>query len=150
MAKRFRQPKPWIPKNPKKYKGDPTKIISRSSWELRTFKWLDDNENVLEWSSEEIVIPYYSPVDNKMHRYFPDVYAKFKVSNNRIKTYLIEIKPEYQVKEPEIKKRITKQYINEVCTYAVNTAKWKAARQYCLDRSWEFKIITEMDLFRNE
>lgn len=147
MKRRFPKPRAWIPKNTEKYAGDPTKIVSRSSWELRTFKWLDENPSVLEWSSEEIVIPYKSPVDNKIHRYFPDVYARFKTSDNRTKTYLIEIKPEYQVKPPEIKKNITKRYVTEVCTYAVNDAKWRAAREYCLDRKWEFKVITEKDLF---
>jgi hypothetical protein len=144
---RYPKPRSWTPRNIEKYVGDYTKIVSRSSWELRTFKWLDDNPNVLEWSSEEIAIPYKSPVDKKLHRYFPDIYARFKTSDNRTKTYLIEIKPEYQSIEPKMKKRITKQYINEVCTYAVNQEKWRAAREYCLDRKWEFIVITEKDLF---
>ena len=138
-SKRYPKPIKFTPKNPNKYRGDYSNIISRSSWELRVFKWLDNNPSVLEWNSEEIVIPYLSPVDNKFHRYFPDVWVKIKGSDNRIKTYLIEIKPEYQIQEPEVKKRITKQYITEVCTYAINQAKWKAAREYCLDRKWEFK-----------
>ena len=133
-------------KNPDKYRGDHTKIVYRSSWELRVFKYLDDNPNVLEWSSEEIIIPYKSPVDNKFHRYFPDIWVRMKGNDGRIKTRLIEIKPETQSKEPEVKKRITKRYITEVCTYAINQAKWKAAREYCLDRKWEFMVLTEKDL----
>lgn len=133
-------------KNPGKYKGDFDNIVYRSSWELRVFKWLDDNVNVLEWASEEIVIPYVSPVDNKFHRYFPDIFARIKTADGRIRNYLIEIKPHCQATEPEIKKTITKRYITEVCTYAVNQAKWKAAKQYCLDRKWEFKVLTEKDL----
>jgi predicted nucleotidyltransferase len=144
---RYPKPRSWTPRNIDKYVGDHTKIVSRSSWELRTFKWLDDNPNVLEWSSEEIAIAYRSPVDKKLHRYFPDIYAKFKTSDNRTKTYLIEIKPEYQANEPKIKKNITKQYVNEVCTYVINQEKWRAATEYCLDRKWEFKVITEKDLF---
>jgi hypothetical protein len=143
---RYPKPRKWVPKNKTKYKGDWDNIISRSSWELRVFKWMDDNPSVLEWASEECVIPYKSPVDNKLHRYFPDVWAKVKGVDGRIKTYLLEIKPEYQANAPEVKKRITKQYITEVCTYAINQAKWKAAREYCMDRKWEFKVLTEKDL----
>ena len=136
----------YLVKNPQKYKGDATNVVYRSSWELRVFKWMDDNPNVIEWASEECVIPYKSPVDNKMHRYFPDIWAKIYGIDGRTKTYLIEIKPEAQANEPAIKKKITKQYINEVCTYAINQAKWKAAREFCLDRRWEFKVLTEKDL----
>lgn len=136
----------FTPKNKSKYKGNCENIIARSSWELKVFKWLDDNPNIIEWSSEEIVIPYKSPIDNKFHRYFPDVFMKVRNSNNRVKNYLVEIKPERQTREPVVKKRITKQYITEVCTWGVNEAKWKAAREYCLDRDWEFRFLTEKDL----
>lgn len=136
----------YIPKNPNKYRGNASNIVYRSSWELRVFKWMDDNPSVLEWASEECVIPYKSPVDKKLHRYFPDIWAKVLGVDGRTKTYLIEIKPEAQTNEPKVKKKITKQYITEVCTYAINQAKWKAAREYCLDRKWEFKILTEKDL----
>ena len=137
----------YIPKNPKKYNGNVSNIKYRSSWELRVFKYMDDKPHVLEWSSEEVVIPYRSPVDTKLHRYFPDIWARMIGEDGRTKTYLIEIKPEAQANEPKIKKRITKQYITEVCTYAINQAKWKAAREYCLDRHWEFIVLTEKDLF---
>ena len=136
----------YSPKNPEKYRGDANNIVYRSSWELRVFKWMDDNAYVLEWASEECVIPYKSPVDNKYHRYFPDIWARISGADGRTKTYLLEIKPAAQATEPKIKKRVTKQYINEVCTWGINQAKWKAAREYCLDRSWEFKVLTEHDL----
>jgi hypothetical protein len=145
MARNYKQGI-YTPKNPKKYRGDSNNIVYRSSWELRVFKWMDDNEYVLEWASEECVIPYKSPVDNKYHRYFPDIWARISGSDGRTKTYLLEIKPAAQATEPKVKKRITKQYINEVCTWGINQAKWKAAREYCLDRSWEFKVLTEKDL----
>lgn len=145
MARNYKQGI-YPPKNPSKYKGNANNIVYRSSWELRVFKWMDDNPSVLEWASEECVIPYKSPVDQKLHRYFPDIWAKVKGADGRIKTYLLEIKPEYQANAPEVKKRITKQYITEVCTYAINSAKWKAAREYCMERKWEFKILTEKDL----
>ena len=136
----------FTPKNPKKYKGDPTNIIFRSLWELRVFKWLDENTNILEWSSEEIAIPYISPVDNRYHRYFPDILMKSKMKDGSVKTLMLEIKPYNQTQEPEVKKRKTKRYITEVVTWAVNDAKWKAAREYCADRNWEFKLITENEL----
>lgn len=136
----------FTPKNPKKYMGDPTNIIYRSLWELKFFKYLDETEHVIAWSSEEMYIPYISPVDNRMHRYFPDVVMKAKQKDNTIKTFIIEIKPKAQTKEPEVQKRKTKKYITEVVTWGVNQAKWKAAEEYCADRKWVFKIITEDEL----
>ena len=91
--------------------------------------------------SEEIIIPYISPVDGKRHRYFPDFYVK--IANRK---YLVEVKPMKQTKEPNTQKRVTKKYISEVTTWAVNKAKWKAAEEFCLDQGWEFKIITEKEL----
>jgi len=108
--------------------------------------WLDKNPSVIEWSSESIVIPYHSPVDGRMHRYFPDFFVKVKDKNNKVRTMIIEIKPDAQTKPPQPRKRITKQYINEVTTWGVNEAKWKAAQEYCADRKWEFQILTENDL----
>jgi hypothetical protein len=135
----------YRPSYPKKYKGDPTNIIYRSLWELKFMKYCDLNENILEWGSEEIIIPYRSPVDNRYHRYFPDFYIKARTSTG-VKRYIIEIKPQNQVDEPKVQKKRTKKYINEVVTYAVNQAKWSAAREYCADKQWEFKILTEKDL----
>jgi hypothetical protein len=136
----------FIPKNTNKYLGDPTNIFFRSLWERRVMVHLDDNPNVLHWSSEEIVIPYVSPVDNRWHRYFPDFLVKVKNKDGDIQTIILEVKPEKQSVPPKIKKRITKQYIQEVATYGVNEAKWKAAVEYCEDRNWKFKVITEKNL----
>ena len=86
----------FTPKNPQKYKGDPKNIIYRSSWEVKVMKYLDDHPGVIWWGSEELVIPYWSPVDNKKHRYFPDFVAKIKQKNGMIKTFVIEVKPEAQ------------------------------------------------------
>lgn len=133
----------FTPINPRKYKGDPTNIIYRSSWEKRVMKWLDSSPNIVQWSSEEIIVPYKSPADGKFHRYFVDFYAQVKAGDGKLKSYLLEVKPKKQAEQPQVKMRITKQYINEVVTYAVNQAKWKAATEYCLDRGWEFKVITE-------
>jgi len=136
----------FTPSNPQKYVGDPNNIIYRSSWECKMMNWLDKNPEIISWASEELIIPYKSPSDNKWHRYFPDFLVKVKTKSGTLKTMLIEVKPKKQTVSPEPKKRVTKQYVNEVVTYGINQAKWKAATEYCLDRGWEFKIITEEDL----
>jgi hypothetical protein len=133
----------FIPKNPKKYIGDSNNIIYRSSWECKVMSWLDRTDSILSWASEELIIPYVSPVDNRVHRYFPDFLVKVKTKDGKNKTMLIEVKPKKQTVEPVIRKRVTKQFINEVTTYAVNQAKWKAATEFCLDRGWEFMLMTE-------
>lgn len=133
-------------RNVEKYMGDPSNVIYRSSWELKFLNWCDNNPSVVSFSSEEIVIPYKSPVDGKYHRYFVDFMIKIRTKDDITKTYLVEIKPKKQTMPPEQKQRITKQYITEVVTWGINQAKWKAASEYCLDRGWEFKILSEKDL----
>ena len=137
----------YKPSFPKKYKGDPNNIICRSSWERKFCHWCDLNESVLEWGSEEFWIPYRSPVDNKVHRYFPDFIIKVREQNGDIKTYVIEVKPKKQTLPPKQRSRVTKSYLHECRTYAVNQAKWSAVKEWCADRLLEFKIITEEDLF---
>jgi len=134
------------PKNPKKYIGDSNNIVYRSSWECRVMNWFDQNEDIISWASEELIVPYKSPIDNRFHRYFPDFIVKVKTRDGTMKTLMIEVKPKKQTIPPEPRKRITKQYVTEVTTYGVNQAKWKAAQEYCLDRGWEFKIMTEEHL----
>ena len=136
----------YKPSYPKKYKGDPTNIIYRSLWERKLMKYLDLNENVLEWQSEEFCIPYRSPIDNKIHRYFPDFFIKYRDTSGRIKSSLIEVKPLRQCSPPPKPKRQTKKYLNEAYEYAKNQAKWEAAREFCKDRMWEFKVMTEKEL----
>ena len=136
----------YKPSYPSKYKGDPTNIICRSSWERKFCRYCDLNENILEWGSEEFWIPYLSPVDNRVHRYFPDFIMKVKESTGKVKTYVVEVKPKKQTKPPVKKSRVTKSYLYEYKTYAVNQAKWKAATEFCEDRLIEFKIITEEEL----
>ena len=136
----------YQPSYPKKYKGDPTNIIYRSLWERKFMVYCDNNQNILEWGSEEIVVPYRSPLDNRYHRYFPDFYIKVKESSGKIKKMNIEIKPQKQCVEPKVQKRKTKAYIYEVVEYAKNQAKWKAAEEWCLDRGYEFKVLTENEL----
>jgi len=136
----------YKPSYPEKYKGDPTNIICRSSWERKFCIYCDKNENILEWGSEEIALPYRSPLDNKIHRYFPDFYVKVRETNGSIKKMLIEIKPKKQCVEPKVQKKKTKGYIYEVKEYVKNQAKWEAAKEFCEDRQWEFKVITEDQL----
>ena len=136
----------YKPSYPQKYKGDPTNIIYRSLWERKFMVYCDNNERILEWGSEEIALPYRSPIDNRVHRYFPDFYIKVKESTGEIKKYLIEIKPLKQLSPPPKPKRQTKQYLYEAYEYAKNQAKWKAAREFCEDRQWQFKVITEKEL----
>jgi len=130
----------YKPKNISKYKGDYRKIFHRSGLELKFMRYLDGNDSVLKWSSEEIVIPYRSPIDGKVHRYFPDFWVKTPQGET-----LIEIKPKIQTKPPKPKPN-RRRFIREVKTWGVNEAKWKAAMAYCESRNWNWKIITEVDL----
>ena len=136
----------YYPSFPRKYKGDPTNIIYRSLWERKFMVYCDKNAMILEWGSEEIALPYISPHDSRVHRYFPDFYIKVQENTGKIKRYLIEVKPLKQTTKPKRPKRQTKGYIREAFEYARNQAKWKAAREYCADRMWEFKVITEKEL----
>jgi hypothetical protein len=137
---------PFRPKNPQKYKGDPTKIIYRSLWELRMMRYFDSTDAVLEWSSEEVIIPYRSPKDRKLHRYFPDFVVKLKEANGNINILMIEVKPLVQTKEPINNSKHPRRYLKEVMTYGINLAKWKAAQEFCADRGWQFKIFTEKEI----
>ena len=135
----------YKPENPRKYKGDYRNIICRSSWERKFCRWCDLNESILEWGSEEFFIPYRAP-DGRVRRYFPDFIMKVKETNGEVKTYVIEVKPLKQTRPPKKRKRVTKSYIYECTTYAVNQAKWKAADEWCKDHKIEFKIITDKEL----
>lgn len=138
------------PKNAGKYRGNPSNIVYRSGWELKLMMHLDNHPDVLEWASEEIVIPYRSPLDGKIHRYFPDFYVKKRGVDGKIESLIIEVKPAAQVMQPVLQesknKKPNRRYIKEVATYAVNQAKWKAATEYCLDRQWKFMLMTEKEL----
>jgi len=107
---------------------------------------LDDDPSVVSWGSEEIVIPYISPIDGKVHRYFVD-FIVTRINSKGIKnTILIEVKPKSQTQPPKVPSKKTKKYLNEVFTWGVNEAKWKYATEYCKDRGWEFVIMTEVEL----
>lgn len=146
MSRPYPKPRLWTPKNPSKYKGDVNNIWVRSSWEEKLMRWMDTNPNVIEYSSEELRIPYISPIDNRYHNYYPDMVAKIK-SKDKIITYVIEVKPFNQTIEPKVRKRMTKQYIHEVYTWGINSAKFKAAKDFCRKNGWVFRILTEKELF---
>jgi hypothetical protein len=109
---------------------------------------LDVNANVIQWSNEEIIIPYLSPADNRYHRYFPDFFVRIKnQKESTTEALILEVKPKSQTTPPKVQSKPTRRYIREVVTYGVNEAKWKAATEYCKDRGWQFKIVTEQDIF---
>jgi hypothetical protein len=140
------------PKNPSKYMGDPSNIIYRSGWELKLMAFLDNHPNVLRWGSEEVIIPYTSPIDGRVHRYYPDFFVEQINMEGKKEKILIEVKPKNQTRPPELSNKLTpkgmisRKYLNEVKTWGVNQAKWKAAHNYCLDRGWKFQLMTETEL----
>ena len=134
----------YNPKHPKKYKGDHHNIVYRSLWERKFMVYCDTSDNIIEWGSEEIIIPYLSPWDGRMHRYFPDFYIKVRQHNGTIKKFIIEVKPKKQCSPPEkTPKRKTKRWFKEVKTWGVNSAKWKYATSWCENNGMEFKILNE-------
>ena len=130
------------PKHYNKYKGDPTKIIYRSLWERRFMKYCDDNPNILRWSSEEVIIPYRTD-DGNLHRYFPDFMIEYKDAQGKFQREIIEVKPKKQCAPPVRGKKALGRYISEVKTYRKNELKWDAAREYCVERGYKFRILTE-------
>lgn len=140
----------YTPINPQKYTGDPTNIIMRSSWETKFAIWCDKNPSVIKWNSEETIVPYVCPTDNRWHRYFIDFKVQIRDRSGTLKTYLVEIKPEKQTRPPEIPSRKTKRFLIEAAAYVKNEAKWKAATTFAKDRGWEFIILTERQLGLNK
>ena len=114
--------------------------------ERKFCQWCDMNNSIISWASEEFSIPYVSPKDNRVHKYYPDYLIKVKEKNDMIKTYVVEVKPYKQTRPPKTPKRKTKSYLTECVTYAVNQAKWKAAKEFCEDHRIEFKVVTEKEL----
>jgi len=129
-------------KKPEKYLGDYTKVVYRSLWERQTFKWCESNSRVRAWNSEEVVIPYKCKTDNRIHRYFIDLFIEMDNGD----CLLVEIKPKKQTTAPKKPSRKTKKYINEVTTYIKNTSKWTAANDFAQHKGWKFQIWTEETL----
>lgn len=146
MARKYHQGT-FVPKHPEKYVGDVSKIAYRSSWERKFMGWADSNPNVVYWQSEEVIIPYMSPVDHKPHRYFVDFTIRVRDKNGNLKNYLVEIKPKAQTLPPTARKK-TKRYLEEVATYMVNQAKWEQADAWANKRGMQFVVLTEEHLYK--
>ena len=137
----------FTPENPSKYAGDTSNIIYRSGWERRCMKFFDNNPSILQWASEEVVIPYYDTATKKVRRYFPDFLIKVRDKNGQEKTHLIEVKPSKDMRPPvggKGKKKSTVLY--EMKTYQMNRDKFASARKWCDDRNIIFDIWTEKHL----
>jgi hypothetical protein len=132
------------PMNPQKFMGE--YAIFRSSYERRFFLWADKNPNVLEWGSEQIIVPYKSPMDNRIHRYYIDIYMVLK-EGDQIKKYLIEIKPFSQTQPPKPSKKKKKETVlYENVQWQINSAKWESAKKFAQSKGAEFIILTENEL----
>ena len=143
---KYRQGK-YRPINPQKYGGNPSNIVYRSSYELKFMQYCDLTESVISYQSEEFCVAYRSPIDDKVHRYFPDFFVKYKDKDGTIRNLVVEVKPAKDLKMPETNpKRRTKSWAYSVKMWVVNQAKWEACREYCKDRGWEFKVFTEREL----
>ncbi len=139
----------YHPTNPEKYVGDVNKIVYRSSWELRAFRFFDNNIKVLRWSSEEIKIKYISPLDQAVHTYYPDCYVEYINPQGEVVKEVVEIKPANQTKIPTRSRgKRAKTLLHEQATYVVNQAKWEAAIKWCNERGLTFRVITEHSLFK--
>lgn len=110
--------------------------------------FLDMHPDVIEWASEEFSIPYLSPVDRKIHRYYPDFFVKRKGKNGKVESMVLEVKPRKQLEPPIVPKKQSPRYIKEAVTYAVNSAKWEAAHSFCEKNKMKFLILTEEDIFK--
>lgn len=133
----------YIPKNPQKYAGNPNNIICRSSWELHVCKFFDLSNAVIRWNSEEISIKYISPVDGKVHRYFPDYLVKYKDANGNVQSEIVEVKPLCESDARFAKSELHKARLQ------VNKAKWAAASAFAANNGMKFRVITEVSIFRD-
>lgn len=136
----------YEPQNPKKYRGDVKSIVYRSSWERRFMYWCDTNPDVLQWASEEIVIPYLCATDKKNHRYFVDFWLE-KIVNRETgekERWIVEVKPSKQTQVP--KKTSGKKeasYLKECETWIKNKSKWAAAQEWAKRNGHRFLLVTE-------
>lgn len=138
----------YKPRHPEKYKGNIENIRYMSSWELHTNQFLDGNPNILAWSSEEIAIPYFKPTDQRVHNYFPDYWVKYKNKSGKIVEEIWEVKPAKQIARPKTVGKRKKYQLIESITYAINQAKWLAAKAYCQKNGYIFRLMSENQLFK--
>lgn len=136
----------YTPINRQKYKGKVLPIY-RSQWELKFMRYLDMENTVLEWVSEPLPIIYMNPVKQKLTRYYPDFLVKYRNKDGSEYNVLIEIKP-YKQTIPPINngKKQKRTLLIESYNWAINTAKWEAAVNFCKQRNILFRILTEREL----
>jgi|TARA_B110000495_G_C22395202_1_gene253289 hypothetical protein len=136
--------------NRSKYVGAVDNVVYRSSWERRFMVYADTSVKVIKWNSEELVIPYVSPVDGKVHRYFPDFWMEVLEEGGNTRNIVIEVKPKSQCSAPVMGKTAKSKYryLRELKVWKVNEAKWEHCKDFCEDRQWQFKILTEDHLVR--
>lgn len=138
----------FVPKNPAKYVGNVNKIMFRSSWEVRFMQWLDQNNAVLRWGSEELAIPYVNPIKKDpngrpvVSRYFPDFLILYRDTTGTIHKEIVEVKP---YKESVITPRMSER---DKMAYVVNQAKWAAAAQFAQSQGAVFRVVTEKTMFK--
>jgi len=140
----------YIVKNKDKYVGNVSNVIYRSGWEKKVFLMLDNNPNILKWGSEILPIPYFSTIDNKTRRYYPDLLVKYKNKDGDIITDMVEIKPYKQTLPPKKGggKNSKNRYINECLTYRKNQDKWNSAKMWCKKEGYNFRLMTENEIFK--
>lgn len=137
-------------RNPEKYKGDPSNIKYRSSWELAFCNYLDNNDTIIKWACEQPIITY-SDLRNKVHRYYPDFYYEKTTNDDNLMTrVIVEIKPHVELFPPERPKNETakalENYEYSVRMHIKNKLKWAAAEEYAKKRGMQFIILTEKQL----
>jgi hypothetical protein len=135
----------YVPRNPHKYVGNLNKIRYMSSYELETHRFFDNNERVLRWSSEPMAIPYLKPTDGRVHKYLPDYWVEYVNKDGEIIQEIIEVKPAVQTKKPRAGAKYS---LYEQLTFAVNMAKWEAAKAFCAQNKMLFRVITERSIFK--
>jgi hypothetical protein len=134
------------PRHPEKYRGS-LPIYYRSNMELNALRMLDNNPNVLTYGSESVIIPYTSPLDGRLHRYFVDLVAALKDKTGIIKKLLIEVKPSKMLLPPVFSNRKSvNTLLYENKQYALNMAKFDAAKQWCKKHNYIFIILTEREI----
>jgi hypothetical protein len=136
----------FLPEHIEKYVGNSSKIMCKSLWERKMCKYFDDNDSIINWCYECLKIPYLSPIDGKVHMYFPDFVVKLKDKTGIEKTWIVEVKPHKQTMLPKNKK--AKSYKDDTARYLINESKWNAAKKLCSDNKWEFKLLTEKNIFK--
>lgn len=110
-------------------------------------RWCDETESIIAWNSEETIIPYVSPLDKRVHRYFVDFTIRVRDKNGNESVYIVEIKPKRFTTPPPVPKKKTKRFVEEAKQWVVNQAKWKAATEFAEKMGIKFEVLTEEDIF---